>query len=72
MPEGSEREVMTSWDYNQSGRLIRQIEAVDIPEQKTTHFSYYPSGELKTKVKPDGTELLLRFLRQIGKDDLIR
>jgi RHS repeat-associated protein len=41
----NERGVRSTYEYDPSGRLLRQTEAVDTPEQRVTEFVYNEHGE---------------------------
>lgn len=41
------------WTYDPCHRKLTETES----GQKTTHYTYYPDGKLKTLTKPDGTRL---------------
>jgi YD repeat-containing protein len=56
-----ERDILTTWEYDDLGRVTVQNEAVGTPEQKTTRYAYTPSGELHTKTKPDGLQLTYEY-----------
>lgn len=57
-PDAPEREVITQWIYDSMNRVVKCIEAVSTPEQKTTQYTYNQHGQKETIVKPDGTSIL--------------
>ncbi len=48
------REVITRWEYGPLDRLTALIEGADTAEQKTTHYTYTPTGKLSQMTKPSG------------------
>lgn len=55
--EEENRAIVTQWKYNGANKLISQIEAVDTPQQKITHYTYNGFGQKESQIKPDGTTL---------------
>ncbi len=51
------RIVKNCWEYDSLNRVITQIEASGLPEQKITRYAYNANGERETIVKPDGIVL---------------
>ncbi len=50
-------QVVTAWEYDVMGRLVRLTEAVDTPEQKCTTHKYNRLGQKEATTLADGTEL---------------
>ncbi len=65
----SAKKVVTEWTYNNMHQLIKLVEAVGTPEQKTTQTFYDEYGQRSRVVKPDGVELLFAY---DGKGRVIR
>lgn len=63
-PDNTFRKVKTRWDYDNRCRLQTLTEAAMTPNAKMTTYTYTPSGELKTIMKPNG--ILLTY----GYNDL--
>ena len=45
------------YEYNAANQIIKQIEAVGTPEQKTTQYIYNSAGQLTTLIKPNGIQI---------------
>ena len=52
-----DRSIITSWKYDNCQRLICQIEALQAPEQKITHYLYNHEGQKEATIKPDGIRI---------------
>ncbi len=60
-PSGQKETLVTRWNYNQMGQMIRIVQAEGMNEQKTTTYTYNPTGEPETITKPDGTILTYTY-----------
>lgn len=56
-PDGDSRQNLGSWEYNNRGRLVTLIEALNSCDEKVTWYTYTPTGALKTVTKPSGKVL---------------
>lgn len=56
-PNASNREVVSTYEYDSLNRLISYVEAVGSPEQKLTRQTYNPYGQKESIIKPDGVYL---------------
>lgn len=74
-PDGLNREVVSTCEYDTLNRLIHYTEAVGTPEQKQTRISYNAYGQKEMVVKPDGViifheyDFLGRLASFKGSDD---
>ncbi|HLB52082.1 MAG TPA: RHS repeat-associated core domain-containing protein [Chlamydiales bacterium] len=60
-PEGERRIFHTEWEYDERGRVKKEIRAAKTDEAKTTSYTYTPRGELAKKILPDGTTLTHQY-----------
>jgi RHS repeat-associated protein len=48
---------ITAYENDSLDRQVSFTRAYQTPQERVTRFTYYPDGKVKTKTKPDGTEL---------------
>lgn len=53
----TDHEYTIIWQYDAMDRVQKLIEQPGAPEEKITSYSYYPTGMLKSVIKPDGVIL---------------
>ena len=54
-PDRSFKNILTSWEYDNMGRLIKLTEAKGSNIEKETFYTYSKNGQLIKTIKPDGT-----------------
>lgn len=57
-PDGSQREVINSWNYNQMGEVLVEIEAEGTDLRKITEHHYNTLGQKDLITKPDNTQII--------------
>lgn len=65
-PNGDERPITTSLEYDTTDRLIATYEAVGTPEQKQTKITYNNHGQKEKVIKSDGT-VLFHVYDELGR-----
>lgn len=60
-PDGSEREVVNSWSYNQMGEVLQVIEAEATELRKVTTSHYNKLGQKDWIIKPDNSKINLEY-----------
>ena len=74
---GPTRKVITEWEYDSMGNMVRCIEAKGTPEQKSYRLIYNLNGEKESIIKPNGVvlhhkyDLLGRLERFTSSDNTI-
>jgi RHS repeat-associated protein len=74
-PNRKNRNVITKWEHDTSGKVTKIFEAFKSQDQKVTAFKYDNMGQKERIVKPDGVIIaqeydnLSRLLRYYGTDD---
>lgn len=63
------QQMITEWNYNSMNQVIKLVEAVGTPEQKTTYTLYDSYGQKIQVTKPNGTEIYYAY---DGKGRMIR
>lgn len=54
-------DLTNSWEYDEKGNLLTQIEAKGSLEEKKTSFTYTSSGKLETEIKPNGVLICYEY-----------
>ncbi len=57
----ADRKIVTAWEYDLMGNLLKIIEASGTPKQKTTSYAYDSFGQKKSITKQDGSTLYYKY-----------